>query len=42
MADKPHSRQKPRILAQEIVAQSRLFKIEHVYLNGCAAQVAVL
>lgn len=33
MADKPHSRQKPRILAQEIVAQSRLFKIEQVQLQ---------
>ena len=33
MADKPHSRQKPRILAQDIVAQSRLFKIEQVQLQ---------
>ncbi|TXH97762.1 MAG: ADP compounds hydrolase NudE [Rheinheimera sp.] len=33
MADKPHSKQKPRILAQEIVAQSRLFKIEQVQLQ---------
>lgn len=33
MAEKPHSRQKPRILAQEIVAQSRLFKIEQVQLQ---------
>lgn len=33
MADKPHSKQKPRILAQEIVAQSHLFKIEQVQLQ---------
>lgn len=33
MADQPHSKQKPRILAQEIVAQSRLFKIEQVQLQ---------
>lgn len=33
MADKPHSKQKPRILAQDIVAQSRLFKIEQVQLQ---------
>ena len=33
MAEKPQSRQKPRILAQDIVAQSRLFKIEQVQLQ---------
>jgi len=33
MAEKPQSKQKPRILAQEIVAQSRLFKIEQVQLQ---------
>ncbi len=33
MADQPHDRQKPRILAQDIVAQSRLFKIEQVQLE---------
>jgi ADP-ribose diphosphatase len=33
MADQPHDRQKPRILAQNIVAQSRLFKIEQVQLE---------
>jgi ADP-ribose diphosphatase len=33
MAEKPQSKQKPRILAQDIVAQSRLFKIEQVQLQ---------
>jgi len=33
MAEKPQSRQKPRILAQDVVAQSRLFKIEQVQLQ---------
>ena len=33
MAEKPQSRQKPRILAQDIVAQSRLFTIEQVQLQ---------